>query len=33
MREKSKKLLEESHKRRTYREFLPEPVDMEVIRN
>ncbi len=33
MREKSKKLLEESRKRRTYREFLPEPVDMEVIRN
>lgn len=33
MREKSRKLLEESRKRRTYREFLPEPIDMEVIRN
>ena len=33
MLEKSKALLEESRKRRTYREFLPEPIDMEVIKN
>lgn len=33
MIEKSRKLLEESRARRTYREFLPEPLDMEVIRN
>lgn len=33
MLEKSKKLLEESRKRRTYRKFLPDPIDMEVIKN
>lgn len=29
----SKELLEESKKRRTYREFLTEPVDLEVIKD
>ncbi len=33
MLEKSKALLEESRKRRTYRSFLPDPIDMEVIKN
>ncbi|MGN0659135.1 MAG: nitroreductase family protein [Emergencia sp.] len=33
MLEKSKKLLEESRRRRTYRKFLPDPIDMEVIKN
>ena len=29
----SKELLEESRKRRTYRSFLEEPVDLEVIKD
>lgn len=29
----AKKLLEESRKRRTYRKFLSEPLDMEVIKD
>lgn len=33
MLEKSRILLEESRKRRSYRSFSPEPVDMEVIKN
>ena len=33
MLEKSKALLEESRKRRSYRSFLPDPIDMEVIKN
>ena len=33
MLEQSKALLEASRKRRTYREFLEEPLDMEVIKN
>lgn len=33
MSEASKKLLEESKARRTYRKFLPDPVDMEVIKD
>lgn len=33
MIEKSRELLEASRKRRTYRKFLPEPIDMEVIKN
>lgn len=33
MKEKSKQLLEDSRKRRTYRKFLPDPIDMEVIKN
>lgn len=33
MKQKSQELLEESRKRRTYRQFLPNPIDMEVIKN
>lgn len=33
MKKKSQELLEESKKRRTYRQFLPDPLDMDVIKN
>ena len=33
MSEISKMLLEKSKKRRTYREFLEEPVDIEIIKD
>lgn len=33
MKKKSQELLDESRKRRTYRQFLPDPLDMDVIKN
>ncbi len=30
---RSRRLLEESKARRTYREFLPDPIDMEAVKN
>ena len=33
MNKKSQELLEESRKRRTYRQFLPDSLDMDVIKN
>lgn len=33
MPEKSKRLLDESRKRRSYRQFLDEPINLEIIKN